>query len=141
MVAVFPFKDPDKTDLISGSIGEMSLFHTKFGYYAHGIPPSSCTLPAGWDKRLVPLNNEGTSGVTGLCLDPVDLACAKLVAASEKDHNFNTALLYHKLVHETEIQQRIPLLPDEDFKAKALRSLTIVLTKLQSYSPPQLPEV
>jgi hypothetical protein len=61
---VFPLKAPDKMELINGSIGEISRFHGTFGYYAHGIPPESCPLPAGWDKRLNPIRNENTNGIT-----------------------------------------------------------------------------
>ena len=133
---VVPLKAPDKADLISGAIGELSQFHGLYGYYAHGLPPSACTLPIGWDKRLVPLKNEGTSGITGLCLDPTDLTCAKLVAGREKDINFNTALIYHKLVDEHDVSKRIESLPDEASRAQARQSLKVVQARLAGYQPP-----
>jgi hypothetical protein len=44
---VCPLRAPHKADLISGAIGEVSQFDSTFGYYAHGLPPESCPLPAG----------------------------------------------------------------------------------------------
>ena len=33
-----PMHAPEKADLISGAIGEISQFDSTFGYYAHGLP-------------------------------------------------------------------------------------------------------
>ena len=55
---------PDKSDLIDSAIGELSMFHQAFGYYAHGVDDTTATLPAGWAKRLVPIHNENTAGAT-----------------------------------------------------------------------------
>jgi hypothetical protein len=63
--------DPDGTlaDLIDGSIGEASLFHATFGYYAQGVVESTAVLPAGWRKRLVRYDRPGTAGVVAWCLE------------------------------------------------------------------------
>lgn len=34
---IFSLDNPRDADLIDGSIGERSLFHQTFGYYAHGV--------------------------------------------------------------------------------------------------------
>lgn len=81
---VFPRYAPDKSDLIDGAIGELSMFHETYGYYAHGIDDTTATLPAGWANRLVPINNENTGGAIGWCLDVHDLALSKLVAGRDK---------------------------------------------------------
>ena len=41
---VFPKDAPERSILIDGAIGELSLFHETFGYYAHGSmrPPPCC---------------------------------------------------------------------------------------------------
>jgi len=57
---VCPWKAPEKADLISGAIGEISQFDSTFGYYAHGLPPESCPLPSGWETRLVIFQNQNT---------------------------------------------------------------------------------
>jgi hypothetical protein len=50
-------------DLIDGSIGEASMFHATFGYYAHGVSETTAVLPAGWRDRLVAFESPGTNGV------------------------------------------------------------------------------
>ena len=93
-----PSTDPSKADLIDGSIGEKSPFHDTFGYYAHGVSPETAKLPSGWKQRLVRGQNENTNGVVGLCLSAGDLAISKLLASRDKDREFVSAMLRHKLV-------------------------------------------
>jgi hypothetical protein len=65
------------------------------GYVATGADPvdeKTATLPKGWKARLVGLPPGDTAGVSGLCLDPHDLAIAKYVARCEKDIVFNREL-------------------------------------------------
>src|SRR5882672_7163441 len=85
---VFPRACPDLSIQIDGAIGERSLFHETFGYYAHGVDDSTATAPSGWKERLVPIHNENTGGATGWCLEIHDLAASKLVAGREKDLDF-----------------------------------------------------
>lgn len=84
-VDLYPRNHPDRADLVDGAIGELSVFHETFGYYAHGVGPETAVLPAGWESRLVRVEGPGTGGAVGLCLDPHDLAISKLVAGREKD--------------------------------------------------------
>lgn len=95
---VYPPDHTDRADLIDGSIGEGSMFHETFGYYAHGIGPETATLPAGWEARLVEVRNERTNQVAGLCLHPVDLAVSKLAAGRDKDLRYVRVLLATGLV-------------------------------------------
>ena len=44
---VFTFRDPSDSELIDGSIGERSMFHQSFGYYAHGVAEETAALPDG----------------------------------------------------------------------------------------------
>src|SRR6266496_567678 len=66
---VFPKNRPDRSIVIDGAIGEQSVFHHTFGYYAHGVGPETALLPVGWEQRLVVVRNENTGGATGLCLE------------------------------------------------------------------------
>ena len=75
-------------DLIDGSIGELSMFQSTFGYYAQGVTPDTAVLPKGWRKRLVPFNSPATNGVTALCLELHDLWLSKAVANRAKDKEF-----------------------------------------------------
>ncbi len=82
---VYPRNHPERSDLVDGSIGELSPFHTTFGYYAQGVEPGTATLPSGWEARLVPLSTPGTLGATGWCLEIHDLLISKYVAGRDKD--------------------------------------------------------
>ena len=127
---VCPLHAPEKADLISGAIGEISQFDSTFGYYAHGLPPESCPLPSGWKERLISFQNDNTRGVTALCLHPLDLACSKLVAGREKDSSFVTAMLTHSLIAPQELESHIRLLPTLEQRERATRMLTTVKSKL-----------
>ncbi len=108
---LFSLRDPRDADLIDGSIGEGSPFHQTFGYYAHGVAEETAVLPAGWKARLVPVHTENTGGGTGLCLEVHDLAVSKLVAGREKDLDYVTALLRHRLVGPELIRERLAVAP------------------------------
>ena len=107
-VDLFPLSAPERADLIDGSIGEKSLFHETFGYYGHGVSPATAVLPSNWRTRLVPVKTENTMGIIGFCLSPVDLAISKLAAGREKDMEFVTAMLRHKLLNCGDVVRLIP---------------------------------
>ena len=69
-----------KADLIDGSIGEASMFHATFGYYAQGVSQTTAVLSAGWRERLVRYESAATNGVVAWCLEIHDLWLAKAVA-------------------------------------------------------------
>ena len=104
---VFTFRDPADADLIEGSIGEGSPFHQTFGYYAHGVAAETAVLPRGWEKRLIKVHNANTGGGCGLCLDPHDLAVAKLAAGRAKDISYVAGLLRHGLVIAAMVESRL----------------------------------
>lgn len=106
---VFPQERPADSILIDGAIGERSVFHATFGYYAHGVGEETAVLPAGWKDRLVPIHNENTRGATGWCLEVGDLAVSKLAAGREKDLAYVAALLRHGLVSGESVRERISL--------------------------------
>lgn len=100
-------RSSEDTDLVEGSIGELSPFHRTFGYYAHGVGADTATLPKGWQDRLVKLNTPATGNVTGLCLDVHDLAVSKLVAGREKDASFVNTLVRERLADPDTIAARL----------------------------------
>jgi hypothetical protein len=108
---IYPRQAPAKSDLIDGAIGELSMFHQTFGYYAHGVDETTATSPAGWPDRLVPLVNANTGGATGWCLEVHDLAVSKLVAGREKDLDFVRVLVRERMVDSTVLQERVTMLP------------------------------
>jgi hypothetical protein len=101
--------DPDgrKADLIDGSIGEASMFHETFGYYAQGVGETTAKLPHGWEERTIRVQNENTRGAAGLCLEVHDLAISKLIPWREKDQRFVRALVTHAMVEEKTLRERL----------------------------------
>jgi len=108
---VFPKDRPQDSILIDGAIGERSIFHETFGYYAHGVDDTTATLPDGWRDRLVRVENENTRGAIGWCLEVHDLGVSKLVAGREKDLAFIAGLLRHRLAEANVLQQRLAATP------------------------------
>lgn len=103
---VFPRTHPERADLIDGAIGEGSRFHEEFGYYAHGVGPTTATLPRGWQRRLVRVQNANTGGVEGLCLEVHDLAIAKYAAGRPKDLAFTATLARHGMILNARLIER-----------------------------------
>ncbi len=101
--------DPDerKADLIDGSIGEASMFHATFGYYAQGVSQSTAVLPHGWRDRLVRYETEATNGVVAWCLEIHDLWLSKAVAMRPKDVEFCRALVHRGLVDPETLRGRL----------------------------------
>jgi hypothetical protein len=108
---VFPLHRPDLSIQVDGAIGERSIFHETFGYYAHGVDETTATLPSRWNQRLVPIRNPNTGGATGWCLDIHDLAASKLVAGREKDLDFVRILLSKDMIQFETMGEHIAALP------------------------------
>jgi hypothetical protein len=118
---VFPKNKPSMTDIIDGSIGELSPFHEAFGYYAHGISKETASnLPAGWEMRLVPILSHNTGGVTGWCLDIHDLIAGKYVSARDKDLEFARMAIRQGLVKEKILRERIDTLNVDAFQKEGI---------------------
>lgn len=117
---VFPKDRAGDSILIDGTIGERSLFHETFGYYAHGVDETTAILPGGWRDRLVPIRNENTHGATGWCLEVHDLAVSKLAAGREKDLEFVAGLFRHGLARPETVRARLVQTHFSDAEAATL---------------------
>ncbi|MCG6954820.1 MAG: hypothetical protein LJF04_02425 [Gemmatimonadetes bacterium] len=106
-VAVLGDSDGRQADLLDGSIGEASMFHATFGYYAQGVVPGTAIVPEGWRQRLVPFRSRATAGVTALCLEPHDLWISKMIAGRPKDLEFGRALMDRGLVDADTLRDRL----------------------------------
>lgn len=113
--------DPDGrlADLIDGSIGEASMFHETFGYYAQGVVESTAVLPAGWRRRLVRYQAPGTAGVVAWCLEPHDLWVSKAIAGRPKDIEFCQALVRRGLVKAGTLRGRLAKARDLDDRVRS----------------------
>ena len=115
---VYPRHRPQLAEEIEGSLGRYSAFDQTFGYHADGVSPTTATLPAGWESRLVKLTNANTDGAIGWCLEPHDLAYSKLAARREKDLAFVAALLKFKLIRQVQLQRLIESTADPALRDK-----------------------
>lgn len=106
---LLPLDAPERADLLTGSIGELSPFHDTFGYYGDGVSLETARLPSGWQDRLIVIDNPNTNGYVGLCLEAHDLLISKYVAGREKDYEFCTAVVRAGLVRQDELERRLSL--------------------------------
>jgi hypothetical protein len=73
------------SELIDGSIGQGSQFHSQFGYYGDGVSPATAKMPTDWSERATEYHGEECPGIVALVPEENDLALAKLSAWRDKD--------------------------------------------------------
>jgi hypothetical protein len=118
---LYPRSKPDLADKVDGAIGEGSRFHEQYGYYAQGVAPNTATLPRGWRRRLVRVENANTGGYAGLCLEMHDLAISKYAAGREKDLEFTHELARHEMTDKKTLLKRLSATRLEAALARAVR--------------------
>ncbi len=108
-----PFDDADGSQsmAIEGALGAGSQFHGEFGYYADGVSIDTAIVGPGWRDRLVLFDPPGAAPGRGWCLEPHDLAAAKLAAGRTKDYEFVQALLDAGLLDHVTLSARLANLP------------------------------
>ncbi|MEK6210543.1 MAG: DUF6036 family nucleotidyltransferase [Pseudomonadota bacterium] len=106
---LYPKNEPELADKVDGAIGEGSRFHQQFGYYAQGVAPDTATLPRGWERRLVRIENANTGAYAGLCLEAHDLALSKYVAGRDKDLEFTRELARHGMTEKKTLLKRLTM--------------------------------
>jgi len=130
---IYPKNKHQLSDLIDGSIGELSPFHQTFSYYAHGVGKDTVTLPDGWEQRLVPIQNDNTRGIIGWCLEIHDLLASKYVAGRERDLEFAADAIKHGLIFKDLLDERIKMLPvPQTYKERFLRKIAAEFLNLDS---------
>jgi hypothetical protein len=118
-VDLYPRSEPERAQEIDGAIGDGSMFHATYGYYAHGVGPETVKAPAGWEARLTRLElpairkQDGT--VVGWCLEVHDLVLAKLAAGREHDLAFAEDAMRERLVDIGRLRRGVELVP-QDFR-------------------------
>jgi hypothetical protein len=133
--------DPEgrMADLIDGAIGEASMFHATFGYYAQGVVEATAVLPAGWRDRLVRLETAGTGGVVAWCLEPHDLWVSKAVAGRPKDVEFCQAVLDVGLVRPDVVRARLAAVAALEPRVRTAAEARISRSK-SGAPPPRSPD-
>ena len=124
---LYPKNRPEAADRVDGAIGEASSFHELHGYYAQGVGTETAVLPGGWQDRLIPINNENTNGITGLCLEAHDLAVSKLIAGRIKDLEFVQVLVRHDMVRRRTLLERLDNTDVSDELRKVCRGRVLSL--------------
>ncbi len=99
--------DPAIADRIDASLGMESQFHATHGFYVHGLTIDTAHLPEGWERRTIDLQNAGTGGNIGRCVEAHDLAASKLAAFRPKDKAFVRTLLAEGLVKVAKLKLRV----------------------------------
>ncbi len=118
---LYPKRKPEVADKVDGAIGEGSRFHEQYGYYAQGVAPDTATLPRGWQRRLVRIENANTEGYAGLCLEVHDLAISKYVAGREKDLEFTHELARYGMTDKRTLLKRLAATKLDAAIARAVR--------------------
>jgi hypothetical protein len=120
---LIPIDAPDTTDVLTGTIGELSAFDETYGYHADGVDLATAMLPDGWRDRLVPIDNANTNGYVGLCLEMHDLVASKYVAGREKDREFCRAVVRAGFVDRETLMRRLDDVSLEDGRRRHIDAL------------------
>lgn len=104
------------TDLISGTIGELSPFHQTFGYYADGCDLGTGIFPNGWEQRTIQHIFEDDIHVFFPSAE--DLALSKYCAGRGKDAAFIKKLWDEDLLDANVMETLLSKLPAEKLGAK-----------------------
>jgi hypothetical protein len=128
-VDVYPRSDPDRAHEIDGALGDGSMFHSTYGYYAHGVGPETIKAPAGWEARLerleLPAMREKDGTVVAFYLEIHDLVLAKLAAGREHDLVFAEDAIREGLADVGRLRRGVDLVPESvrDLVAERLDGL------------------
>jgi hypothetical protein len=110
---VYPRNRPERATAVDGNLGDGSMFHETYGYFAHGVGPETPRAPEGWEARLVELRVEVGKGrfVTGWCMEPHDVVLSKCAAKRERDWDYAETAIRAGLVQTGELTRRVATLP------------------------------
>lgn len=124
---LYPRIHPDRAEDIDGALGDGSPFHAAFGFYAHGVGPTTARPPAGWESRLVRVEIPPRVGSdrtpVAYCLEPHDLVLAKCVAGRERDWEFARDALAAGVVMRDTLLERVESLPTTAEQQASIRTM------------------
>lgn len=130
---LYPRHEPERAIEIDANIGDGSIFHRTFGYYAHGLGPEAlCSAPAGWESRLVKVELRSHRGgcATAWCLSTQDLLVTKLAAGRPgHDLEFVEQAIAAGLASADQLRLGVDLLPT-DVREHTRRRLEGIVQRL-----------
>jgi hypothetical protein len=112
------------SDYLHGALGQDSKFQEAHGFHIDGITIDTAVLPTGWTSRLIPAVDP-SSQATGWCLDPHDLAAAKVIAGRPKDIDFVNVMVISRLIDPQLVIDRLRSV--DDVRSKAAMALVASL--------------
>ena len=101
---LYPAVHPERSELIDGAIGQLSMFHDTVGYHADGVGPDTAVMPADW-MTFSTLHCIGE--LSAVCPDLHDIAVSKCVAGRDKDAAWVRALLRHDMIKLARFVERL----------------------------------
>lgn len=101
---LYPALHPERSELIDGAIGQLSMFHDTFGYYADGVGPETAVMPSDW-MTFAKLHYIGE--LTAVCHDLHDIAVSKCVAGRDKDAGWVRGVLRHRIITIDRLVERL----------------------------------
>ena len=137
-VDIYPKDHPELTELISGCLGEYSPFHTRSTITPTEWPTDTSMLPPGWEDRLVRFANENTNGAVAHCLDPLDLAYAKLAAGRPKDLDYVVELTRYHFIQPSALTRLVEQVEDPALKAAMTERWQVVQAKKLALEKPSI---
>ncbi|MBX9826721.1 MAG: hypothetical protein K2Y27_17250 [Xanthobacteraceae bacterium] len=124
------------SDLIDGSIGQDSPFHSTFGYYADGVSPETSKMPSDWMERANKYESAEAPGVLAIVPEENDIALAKLVAWREKDIHWLKDGVAAGVLSPDKMKARLSLMPAADLE-KGMPEIQIMRDRLLILGSPR----
>jgi hypothetical protein len=122
------------SDLIDGSIGQDSQFHSTFGYYADGVSPETSKMPIDWLGRAIRYESSQCPGATAIVPEENDIALAKMVAWRPKDIEWLKAGLSAGVLSLEKMRDRLRFMPAADTN-RGVPAHRVLRDRLQSLGP------
>jgi uncharacterized nucleotidyltransferase DUF6036 len=126
---LYPKNRPDLADLIDGSIGRDSLFHSTFGYHADGVGPETAKFPSDLETRALRVQSAATGNATAICPNVHDLVVSKLIAGRPKDLEWIGHVFQYGLASATEIPALLDKVACDPQTLQTARNRLAVLAK------------
>jgi hypothetical protein len=114
-------------DALERQLGVQSAFFAERGLYVDVVSPGIPVLSEGWRDRLIALDADP---VVARCLEPHDLAVAKLAAGRLKDYELVAALAQRGIIDAAALRQRIASISEPRLRAILLARVQVAMESI-----------